>query len=126
MVHYAKGRCKVIAGTGANSTEEAVYLTKSAEYAGGWFTAGESVLQQAFAGGLYAHFSEIANSPTCRSCSTAFQVGATWRSVSTVARLAADCPNIVCIKEAGGDADRVSQLRAGLPKNFPSSVATTR
>ena len=38
--------------------------------------------------------------------------------INTVARLAADCPNIVCIKEAGGDADRVSQLRAALPKNF--------
>lgn len=33
-VFYAKGRCKIIAGSGANSTEEAVYLTKSAEYAG--------------------------------------------------------------------------------------------
>ena len=29
-----------------------------------------------------------------------------------------DVENIVCIKEAGGDADRVSQLRAGLPKKF--------
>lgn len=39
-------------------------------------------------------------------------------SVPTVVRLAADCPNIVCIKEAGSDADRVSQLRAALPKDF--------
>ena len=31
----------------------------------------------------------------------------------TVARLARECPTIVGIKEAGGNADRVSQLRAG-------------
>ena len=32
VVYYAKGKCKVIAGSGANSTEEAIYLTKSVSY----------------------------------------------------------------------------------------------
>jgi 4-hydroxy-tetrahydrodipicolinate synthase len=38
--------------------------------------------------------------------------------VDTVKRLAADCRNIVGIKEAGGNADRVSQLRAALGPKF--------
>jgi 4-hydroxy-tetrahydrodipicolinate synthase len=38
--------------------------------------------------------------------------------VDTVRRLAEECKNIVSIKEAGGNPDRVSQLRAALPKNF--------
>ncbi len=38
--------------------------------------------------------------------------------VETTRRLAADCKNIVAIKEAGGSVDRVSQLRAVLPKDF--------
>jgi 4-hydroxy-tetrahydrodipicolinate synthase len=38
--------------------------------------------------------------------------------VDTVKRLAADCSTIVGIKEAGGNADRVSQLRAALPAKF--------
>jgi len=39
-------------------------------------------------------------------------------AVDTVKRLAADCKNIVGIKEAGGSADRVSQLRAALGAKF--------
>ena len=38
--------------------------------------------------------------------------------VETTRRLAADCTNIVGIKEAGGSVDRVSQLRAALPEEF--------
>ncbi len=119
-VYYAKGRCKIIAGSGANSTEEAIYLTKSAEYAG-----ADGSLQvcpyynKPSQAGLYAHFSEIANSTNLpivlysipSRCSVELEV-------STVARLAADCPNIVCIKEAGGDVDRVSELREVLPRKF--------
>ena len=119
-VYYAKGRCKIIAGSGANSTEEALYLTKSAEYAG-----ADGSLQvcpyynKPSQAGLYAHFSEIANSTNLpivlysipSRCNVELEV-------STVVRLAGDCSNIVCIKEAGGDVDRVSQLRAALPKQF--------
>jgi len=119
-VYYAKGRCKIIAGSGANSTEEAIYLTKSAEYAG-----ADGSLQvcpyynKPSQAGLYAHFSEIANSTNLpivlysipSRCNVELEV-------STVARLAADYPNIICIKEAGGDVDRVSELREVLPRKF--------
>src|SRR5207302_4404923 len=36
----------------------------------------------------------------------------------TVARIQSDCPNVVSIKEAGGNVDRVSELRARLPEAF--------
>jgi len=119
-VYYSKGRCKIIAGSGANSTEEALYLTKSAEYAG-----ADGSLQvcpyynKPSQAGLYAHFSKIANSTNLpivlysipSRCNVELEI-------STVVRLARDCPNIVSIKEAGGDVDRVSQLRDVLPRKF--------
>tara|TARA_Y100000588_G_C14162252_1_gene885321 strand:+ start:455 stop:1333 length:879 start_codon:yes stop_codon:yes gene_type:complete len=119
-VYYAKGKCKVIAGSGANSTEEAIYLTKSAEYAGADGSLQVSpYYNKPSQEGIYAHFSEIAKSTNLPiilysipgRCNV--EIG-----VNTVSRLANDCPNIRCIKEAGGDADRVSQLRAVLPKAF--------
>ena len=38
--------------------------------------------------------------------------------MDTVARLAADCPNVVAIKEAGGSVERVNQLVQALPESF--------
>ena len=119
-VYYAKGRCKIIAGSGANSTEEALYLTKSAEYAG-----ADGSLQvcpyynKPSQAGLYAHFSEIAKSTNLPIVLYSIPSRCNVElNVSTVMRLAADHPNIVCIKEAGGDVDRVSQLRNVLPRKF--------
>ncbi len=120
VVYYAKGKCKVIAGSGANSTEEAIYLTKSAEYAGADASLQVSpYYNKPSQEGLYAHFSEIAKSTNLPivlysipgRCNV--EIG-----VDTVARLAGDFSNIVCLKEAGGDADRISQLRSALPKSF--------
>ena len=60
-VQYAGGRVKVMAGTGANSTREAVYLTREAEKLG-----ADASLQVApyynkpTQEGLYEHFREIA------------------------------------------------------------------
>src|ERR1017187_9529431 len=71
-VKFAGGKIKVLAGTGGNSTSEAIYLTERAEKVG----------------------------------------------VDTVKRLAQACKNIIGIKEAGGNADRVSQLRAALGPRF--------
>ena len=57
--------------------------------------------------------------PTCRSCSTACPAAPSIEiAPETAARLAADCPNIVAIKEAGGSVDRVNQLVQALPADF--------
>jgi 4-hydroxy-tetrahydrodipicolinate synthase len=69
--------------------------------------------------GLYAHFSKIAKSTNLPIILYSIPGRCNVEiAVPTVVRLAFDCPNIVCIKEAGGDVDRVSQLRAALPRQF--------
>lgn len=119
-VEAAAGRCKVIAGTGSNSTAEAIALTREAENMG----ADAALLVAPYYNrpsqeGLYQHYRAIAEAVKIPlmlysipgRCGV--EIG-----IDTVVRLAADCPNIVAIKEAGGSVERVSQLRAALPGSF--------
>ena len=119
-MQLAAGKIKVLAGTGANSTSEAIGLTIAAEKAG-----ADGSLQVApyynkpTPEGLYQHFKAIANNTKLPIIlySIPGRCGIEI-AVPTVKRLAADCKNIVGIKEAGGNADRVSQLRAALGNKF--------
>ena len=119
-VKFAGGRVKVIAGTGANSTREAIYLTEEAAKVG-----ADASLQVApyynkpTQEGLYRHFREIAGATKLPIIlySIPGRCGVEI-AIETVARLAADCPTVVAIKEAGGNADRVSQLRAACGPRF--------
>ncbi|MDX1953354.1 MAG: 4-hydroxy-tetrahydrodipicolinate synthase [Verrucomicrobiota bacterium] len=113
-VKEVSGRVKVLAGTGANSTEEAIYLTQAAERAG-----ADGSLQVApyynkpTQEGLYQHFRAIAK--TTKLPIVLYSIPGRCGieiGIETVRRLATDFKNIVGIKEAGGNADRVSQLRA--------------
>lgn len=119
-VKCAHGKIKVIAGTGGNSTKEAIYLTQQAEKAG-----ADGSLQVApyynkpTQEGLFQHFHAVA----CASHLPILLYSIPGRcgieiSVETVNRLAHDSVNIVGIKEAGGNPDRVSQLRAALGHKF--------
>jgi 4-hydroxy-tetrahydrodipicolinate synthase len=119
-VKFAAGRIKVIAGTGGNSTKEAVYLTQEAEKAG-----ADGSLQVApyynkpSQEGLFQHFREVA--AHTRLPLVLYSIPGRCGveiGVETVKRLARECPNIVGLKEAGGNPDRVSQLRAVLPPRF--------
>ena len=119
-VKVAAGRIRVIAGSGANSTHEAVALTREAARVG-----ADASLQVApyynkpTPEGMYRHFREVAGATKLPlilysipgRCGV--EIG-----VETVRRLAADCRTIVGIKEAGGNADRVSQLRAACGPRF--------
>jgi 4-hydroxy-tetrahydrodipicolinate synthase len=119
-VKFAKGRIPVIAGTGANSTKEAILLTERAEAVG-----ADASLQVApyynkpSQEGVYRHFAEIARHTKLKILlysipgRCGIEIG-----VDTAKRLAADFPNIVGIKEAGGSCDRVSQLRAACGPRF--------
>lgn len=119
-VEYAAGRIKVIAGTGANATSEAIHLTTEAAKLG-----ADATLQvcpyynKPSQEGLYQHYKAIAQ------CSDlpVMLYSIPGRSVieiavDTIARLAADCPTIIANKEAGGDPDRVTQIKAALPNDF--------
>src|SRR5579859_4792415 len=119
-VKFAAGKIKVIAGSGGNSTREAVYLTQEAEKVG-----ADGSLQVApyynkpTQEGLFQHFREVARSTRLPILlysipgRCGIEIG-----VDTVKRLVKVCRNIVGIKEAGGNPDRVSQLRAALGPRF--------
>lgn len=119
-VRAAAGRVKVLAGTGANSTKEAILLTQRAEGVG-----ADGSLQVApyynrpTQEGLFQHFRAVAQATKLPiilynvpgRCGV--EIG-----VETVRRLAIACANVVGIKEAGGNADRVSQIRAACGPEF--------
>ena len=119
-VKFAARKVKVLAGTGGNSTSEAIYLTQEAEKAG-----ADGSLQVApyynkpTQEGLYQHFRAIAK--TTKLPIVLYSIPGRCGveiGVETVKRLARDCKNIVGIKEAGGSCDRVSQLRAVVGPKF--------
>ena len=109
---YVKGRIPVIAGTGANSTKEAIYLTSAAKKAG-----ADAVLlvtpyyNKPTQKGLVAHYSEIANQvdipqilynvPARTGCDLL---------PKTVLKLS-KLKNIVGLKEATGDLGRLEELK---------------
>jgi 4-hydroxy-tetrahydrodipicolinate synthase len=119
-VRAARGRCKVIGGTGSNSTDEAIALTEEAENVG-----ADAVLlvtpyyNKPTQEGLFRHYKAIAgrtNLPIILY-SIPGRCGIEI-AVDTAVRLGRECANIVAIKEAGGSVERVSQLRAALPAEF--------
>jgi len=119
-VEFAAGKIKVLGGSGANSTSEAIYLTKGAEKVG-----ADGSLQVApyynkpTQEGLYQHFLEISRATKLPLIlySIPSRCGVEI-AVETVRRLAAATPRLVGIKEAGGNPDRITQLRAALGKHF--------
>jgi len=119
-VKFAGGKIKVLAGTGGNSTSEAIYLTQYAEKAG-----ADGSLQVApyynkpTQEGLFQHFHAVARATKLPIVLYSIPGRcAVEIAVETVNRLAHDSVNIVGIKEAGGNADRVSQLRNALGPDF--------
>ena len=119
-VQASKKKLKVVAGTGANSTAEAIHLTQAAERAGAHGSLQVApYYNKPSQEGLYQHFKAIAGSTSLPIMlySIPGRCGIEI-AIDTVARLAADCDNIVSIKEAGGNADRVSQMRQVLPRRF--------
>jgi 4-hydroxy-tetrahydrodipicolinate synthase len=119
-VQEARGRCQIIAGTGSNSTQEAVELTQKAEGLGvDAVLLASPYYNKPTQEGVYRHYKKISESTSLKLMlynvpgRTAGEIG-----VETCARLARDCQNIVSIKEAGGSAERVSALKKILPPEF--------
>jgi 4-hydroxy-tetrahydrodipicolinate synthase len=119
-VQEARGRCQIIAGTGSNSTQEAVELTQKAEGLGvDAVLLASPYYNKPTQEGVYRHYKKISESTSTKLMlynvpgRTAGEIG-----VETCARLARDCQNIVSIKEAGGSAERVSALKKILPPEF--------
>ncbi|NJN47363.1 MAG: 4-hydroxy-tetrahydrodipicolinate synthase [Candidatus Competibacteraceae bacterium] len=111
VVELVNRRCPVIAGTGANSTREALDLTGSAIQAG----ADACLLVTPYYNkptqeGLYQHFKLIAETHLIPQIlyNVPGRTGCDMRP-ETVARLA-DLPTIVGIKEASGSIERIQEL----------------
>lgn len=120
VIRTVAKRIPVIAGTGANSTSEAVELTAAAKAAG----ADGALLVTPYYNkppqeGLYRHFRKVAESVDLPQIvyNVPGRTGVDLQP-ATVARLA-QVPGIVGVKEAKGDMARVRELLAlGLPAGF--------
>jgi 4-hydroxy-tetrahydrodipicolinate synthase len=119
-VAEAKGRVPVIAGTGSNSTAEAIEYTIHARQAG----ADAALVVVPYYNkptqeGLYAHFKAIADAVDI----PIFVYNVPGRtvaniSVETLARLSHDCGNIVGTKDASADLTRPSRQRLASGTDF--------
>ena len=120
VVEAAHGRIPVIAGTGSNSTAEAIDLTRHAERAG---AAGALVVNPYYnkptQEGLYRHFRAVAESVAIPilvyniQSRTAVNV-----ETATLERLVRDARNVVGVKEASGSLDQMSQVVAACGPDF--------
>lgn len=113
-VEKVAGRIPVVAGTGSNSTETAIYLSQEAEkYGVDGLLLVSPYYNKATQNGLYNHFKTIAdfvklpiilyNVPGRTGCNILPE---------TVVRLCTDVENIVAIKEASGNISQIAKLAA--------------
>ena len=114
------GRAKVMAGTGSNSTQEAIDATQKAQELG--LDGSLQVVpyyNKPPQEGLYHHFKTIATACPDFPLMLYNIPGRTGQNLfpETIARLA-DLPNIVAVKEASGNLDQVSQVRRLTPPDF--------
>ena len=110
----ARGRIKIMAGTGSNSTSEAVRMTKAAKKAGatGTLQVGP-YYNKPTQEGYFRHFAAVAAATDLPV--VVYNIpGRTASNIlpETLARMAAECPTIVAVKEATGSLDQASQIAA--------------
>lgn len=109
-IEACRGKVKVIAGTGANSTSEAIDLTKHALAAGADGTLQVTpYYNKPNQEGLYRHFSAVADLGLPVVLYNVPGRSGREIDVATIARLSKH-PTVVCVKEAGGSVDRVTQI----------------
>jgi len=120
-IKVARGRAKVIAGAGSNSTASAIDYSKRARDAG-----ADAVLQVApwynkpTQEGLYAHFRAIAEAIPDTPIMLYNVPGRTSSNIAaqTTLRLARDCENVVAVKEASGNLSQIMEILRERPAGF--------
>jgi 4-hydroxy-tetrahydrodipicolinate synthase len=110
----ARGRTKIMAGTGSNSTAEAIRMTKAAKRAGatGTLQVGP-YYNKPTQEGYFRHFAAIAEATDLPV--VVYNIpGRTASNIlpETLGRMAEKCPTIVAVKEATGSLDQASQIAA--------------
>jgi 4-hydroxy-tetrahydrodipicolinate synthase len=116
-VEKSRGKIKVIAGTGSNSTDEAIYFTRVAKRVG---CDGALIVSPYYnkptQKGLYLHFKAIAD--TVDIPIVLYNIaGRTSVNIepATIAKLFRDCKNIIGVKEASGSLDQMSVIKSLAP-----------
>lgn len=119
-IKYASCRVPVIAGTGSNSTTEAIRLSQHAEDAG----ASALLLVNPYYNkptqkGMYLHFKAIADSVKipCILYNIKGRTGVNLET-ETLRRLEEDCGNIVAVKEASGSLDQMEEVIRTTDEDF--------
>lgn len=119
VIKQAKGRVKVIAGTGSNNTAEAIELTRHAEQSG---ADGVLIITPYYnkptQEGIYRHFkalSEAVDIPII-AYNIASRTGINIEP-KTMARLAA-IKNVIGVKEASGSLDQMSEIKRLCGEDF--------
>ncbi len=120
VIAEARGRVPVIAGTGSNSTAEAVKLTQLSHAAGAdAMLVVAPYYNKPSQEGLFRHFSEVAE--TTDKPVILYSIPGRCGieiSVNVVERLRAKYSHVAWIKEAGGSVDRVDQLKQALGRDL--------
>jgi len=120
-IESARGRGRVIAGTGSNSTAVAIQYSQTARELG-----ADALLQVApyynkpTQEGLYAHFRAVAEAVEGLPVVIYNVPGRTSSNISaqTTLRLARDVENIVAVKEASGNLSQIMEILRDRPENF--------
>ena len=119
-IDVVRGDTSVIAGTGANSTSEALALTKSADEAGAdAFLLVAPYYNKPSQEGLFAHFralAEVTEKPIVLY-SIPSRCGIEI-STDTVCRLRDKFPHVMALKEAGGQSAKVSETISRIDRDF--------
>ena len=119
-IDITQGKLPVIAGTGANSTKEALFLTEKADNAGAdAFLVVAPYYNKPSQEGLFQHFSQIAErtEKPIVLYSIPSRCGIEI-STQTVLRLRDKFPHICALKEAGGRSSKVSETVVALDSDF--------
>ena len=120
-VELSRGRAKVIAGTGSNSTAVTIERSKAARSLGvdGVLTVAP-YYNKPTQEGLYAHFRAIAEAVDGLPVVIYNVPGRTSSNISadTTLRLARDVENIVAVKEASGNLSQIMEILRGRPEGF--------
>lgn len=114
VIDQVKKRVPVIAGTGSNSTDEAIMLTKHAKKAGADATLHVSpYYNRPTQKGLYLHFKAISEAVDLPIVlyNIASRTGVNIEP-ETIERLSKDCKNIVGVKEASGSLEQMARVKA--------------